>query len=123
VTSSYVSSKRSKSGYAGFGQQGSAARKVAVDSFQNIANVEISKPATTGSAEDAEELKAISGVLHEAAKPLSVAEIAERLAWDSAKAANALARGGQYGLLRFSKVGETTKVELADASVLGPKNE
>jgi hypothetical protein len=116
MSSGYVPSKKAKSGYLSFGQQGSAARKVAVDSFQNIANVEIgSSEAVTaaGSVEASEELKTISDVLHEAAKPLAVAEIAERLRWDSAKVANALVRGGQSGALKFSKIGETTLVELS----------
>lgn len=106
--------RKSKSG--DYDLRGSAARKLAIESLRNIANVNISGSGVEGavSPETDPELAAIIGVLRGAGTPLAVTEVAERLRWKSDKTANALARGGESGVLRFSTNGETTTVSLAE---------
>jgi hypothetical protein len=113
VTSSSGFGRKGRS--ADYDLRGSAARKLAIESLRNIANVSVSD---TGSEvvgpESDPEVAAIVGLLRGAAMPLPVAEVAERLQWNSDKAANALARGGESGVLTFSKDGNTTTVMLIE---------
>ncbi|MDQ2080436.1 hypothetical protein RA307_09610 [Xanthobacteraceae bacterium Astr-EGSB] len=95
--------------------RGSAAQKLAIESLRNIANVSVSDvgsaPAPTAMDD---ELATIAEVLRGAGTALAVAAVAERLGWDSDKTANALARGGQTGVLKFSREGDRTTVALAE---------
>ena len=96
--------------------RGSAAQKLAIESLRNIANVRVRDTGIeTAISKGDEELKAIVGLLRDAGTPLPVSEVAERLQWDSGKAADALARGGEIGMLIFSKDGDRTTVALAEA--------
>jgi hypothetical protein len=87
---------------------------MAVESFRNIANTEIAEP-TSGVREDPD-VEAIAEVLKNAERPVAVAELAERLSWDSDRAAQALARGGDSGRLTFVRSGNRTFVGLSTAS-------
>lgn len=110
---SILNRKKAGPGSVGFGQSGTAAMKLAIQSIQNIANIDIGSTPAADSGQDAADLAAISDVLRGAGKPLAVAKVAELLQWDSATAAKAFARGGQSGNLKFSKDGETTLVSVA----------
>jgi hypothetical protein len=113
VTSSSSSGFGRKGRSADYDLRGSAARKLAVESLRNIANVSVSDAGSDVVGPDSDpEVAAIVGLLRGARKPLYVAEVAERLQWDSDRAANALARGGDSGVLAFSKDGDTTMVAL-----------
>lgn len=105
--------KRTKLGGVGFGQSGSAAQKLALDSLQNIANIDIASTGTATPDIDAE-VEAVGNVLRAAATPLSVAKVAEHLpSWETGRVAKVLARGGQSGMLKFFRDGETTMVDVA----------
>ena len=89
----FHSLKRTKLGGVSFGQSGSAAQKLALDSFQNIANIDIESTVAATPDIDAE-VEAVGKVLRAAATPLPVAKVAEHLPWDSGQVAKVLARGG-----------------------------
>jgi hypothetical protein len=110
VSGSGFGRKRKSSDYD---LRGSAAQKLAIESLRNIANVNVSdtESEVVGPATDPE-IAAIIGVLRGAGTPLTVAEVADRLQWDPDTAANALARGGETGVLAFSKDGDRTTVTL-----------
>jgi hypothetical protein len=102
-----------------YGTRGTAARKLAIESLQNIANVKVGVDALYGTGEDFSagdpELVEIIALVSQNAMP--VAEVAKSLpSYDSQKVANALARGGKYGILTFSKEGDNTVVALAKGS-------
>lgn len=88
------------------------AQKRAITSVQNVANV---FNTSRFDNVDNDELAAISELLLAQQTPLTVAEIAEALNWESDRAASALALGGEIGLLRFFKDGDSTRVELSKA--------
>lgn len=88
-----------------YGTEGTAARKLAIESLQNIANVQLDSP----------ELSAVVGLL--ADHPMAVSDLARRLvSFDSDRLATVLARGGESGLLSFRKEGDDTIVALKDPS-------
>lgn len=93
--------------------RGSAARKMAVESFRNIANTEV-RDTAQNSGEDTD-LDAIAELLKGVDSPVAVAEVAERLNWNSDRAAQALARGGDRGQLTFVRSGSRTFVGLPTA--------
>ena len=70
----FHSLKRTKLGGVGFCQSGSAAQKLALDSFQNIANIDIASTVTATPDIDAE-VEAIGNVLRAAATLRSTALI------------------------------------------------
>jgi imidazolonepropionase-like amidohydrolase len=102
-----VLSKRTK--FGDLNVSGSNALRQAIGSTANIANISIGGDARSDDAE----LETIVGILRSVHVPLPVAEM---LKWDSAKAADALARGGQRGVLIFSKDGDTTMVTIDQPS-------
>lgn len=101
--------KKSRSG----GNLGTAATKLAIESFRNIANADIgmAKSASSTPGDDDAITKVIS-LLQEAGSAMAVADIAKRLNMDSSRAANILVRAGKAGLLKFSTIGEAMTVEL-----------
>jgi len=108
--------KKSSSGIAsGLSDvRGTAARKMAVESFRNIADAKVWESAP--SPEEDPDVDAIAALLKSADRPVAVAEVAERLSWDSDRAANALGRGGDRGRLTFVRSGNRTFVGLPTAS-------
>ncbi len=94
----------------GFDPRGTAAQKMAVESFRNIANTEVREQ--TSRADEDPDVDAIAGLLKGVESPVAVAEVAERLKWDSDRAAGALARGGDRGRLTFVRSGKRTFVGL-----------
>jgi hypothetical protein len=97
-----------------FDPRGTAARKMAVESLRNIANTEVRD--ATPSADEDRDVDAIAELLKGVDSPVAVAELAERLKWDSDRAATALARGGDRGRLTFVRSGGRTFVGLPAAS-------
>jgi hypothetical protein len=59
------------------------------------------------------EIDAIAELLKGARMPVAVAEVAERLGWDSGRAADALSRGGASSRLTFMSSQGRTFVGLA----------
>ena len=102
--SSFSSGKKPAASAADF--RGSAAQRIAVDSFKNIANVTI-----TATDPDVAE---IVGFLRKSSGAAHVYDVADRLGWDSTRAANAMSRGAADGQLTFAadRKGHTM-VELA----------
>lgn len=92
-------SKKQSSGSLEAG--GTAAQKLAVESFKNIANTEIGALVQGPAAAEDPEVDAIAELLKGASVPVAVAEVAERLGWDSGRAADALSRGATSGRLTF----------------------
>jgi hypothetical protein len=97
------------------GTRSAAERNLALESFKNIANVDIGssmreKPGDGGSSPA---LIKIKNLLLSVNRPMPIAEVADRLGLDSDVAADALTEGGQAGVLRFLRAGDTTSVELA----------
>jgi len=88
---------------------------LALESFKNISNVDIGSSMTEKTVEGglSPALIKIQNLLLDMKRPLPIAEVADRLGLDSDMAADALAEGGQAGLLRFIRAGDTTSVELA----------
>src|SRR5271165_1666001 len=102
--SSFSSGKKSNPGASDF--RGSAAQRIAVDSFKNIANVTI-----TATDPDVAE---IVGFLRKSSGAAYVYKVADRLGWDSTRAANAMSRGAADGQLIFTADEKGyTMVELA----------
>ncbi|HME84080.1 MAG TPA: hypothetical protein VKG91_05890 [Roseiarcus sp.] len=102
--STYSSGKKSESSASDF--RGSAAQRIAVDSLKNIANVTITaiKP----------EVAEIIALLRKSSGALYIYDVADRLGWDSARAANAMSRGAADGQLTFIADDKgQTMVELA----------
>ena len=106
--------KKAKPANGVFGSRGIAAQKLAVDSLQNIANLDFARP--KAASDSSGEAAAISNLLATAAQPMAVADIARDLNWDAVKAAQALVRGAESGLLKFTRDGDETKVELSPES-------
>ncbi|MEJ2377952.1 MAG: hypothetical protein P8Y71_22060 [Pseudolabrys sp.] len=94
---------------------GSAEQKLAVESVRNVANWGVHEKTGESAADTDRELAAIVSVLRNAGTSLAVAEVAKQLQWDSEKTANALARGGEFGVLGFSRDGDWTTVALKKA--------
>jgi len=102
---------------------GSAAQRIAVESLKNIANVTIGGEPRPSKSEGSHtppetapdpDLDAVVNLLRNARSPLSVADVAGRLQWDSNRAAGTLSRGGGIGRLVFSVVNGRTLVALAE---------
>jgi hypothetical protein len=91
--------------------RGTAARKMAIESFKNIANTVVGGDAVMGPSPDPE-VEAIERLLSNATTPVAIAEVAEQLNWDSGRAAEALTRGGDNDRLIFVKSGGRTFVGL-----------
>jgi len=106
-----VISKKIKS--SDFGLRGSAARKLAIESSLNIANVHIGGNSSSVKVISDEEFAPIVEVLRKAKLPVRVGVLAKHLPWDSTKTADVLARAGQSGLLEFFKDGDTTTVAIS----------
>ena len=81
-----------------------SARRLAIETTQNIANLKL------GPSSDHPDIPALTELLID--QPLPVAQVAKALTWDSERTAEVLARGGEAGLLSFSKRGDTTYVGL-----------
>jgi hypothetical protein len=96
-----------------FGLRGSAARKLAIESLLNIANVYIGGDSSSATVISDEEFAPIIEVLRKAKHPVTVGVLAKQLPWDSTKTAEVLARAGQSGLLEFAKDGDTTTVAIS----------
>ena len=101
-----VGGKRIKFGSSG----GSAAQKLAVDSFHNIANSNIGGT-SLGPSFTPVDFKKINPPLASilallASSSMTVGEIGQKLPWNSDQLAEALRRGGEEGLLSFLKEGE-----------------
>jgi len=92
-------SKKQSSGSLGPG--GTAAQKLAVESFKNIANTDVGGLVESAAAAEDVDVDAIALLLKGAGVPVGVAEVAERLGWDSGRAADALSRGAMSGRLTF----------------------
>src|SRR5579871_311463 len=90
---------------------GSAARKLAVESFTNIAKTVIGGARASAATADPE-VDAIATLLKTAGGPMGVVEVAERLAWNSGRVAEALSRGGSSGRLVFTSSQGSTLVGL-----------
>ena len=107
---------------------GTAAQKLAVESFKNIANTDIGGAVGGGAAPRARALDPdvdeIVALVRKAGAPVAVADVAVQLHWDSARAAEALARGGAGGRLIFVGSSGRTFVGLpaqpADGSTAPP---
>jgi hypothetical protein len=97
------------------GTRSAAERNLALESFKNIANVDIgsSMREKPGDGDSSPALIKIQNLLLSVSRPMPIAEVADRLGLDSDMAADALTEGGQAGLLRFLRAGDTTSVELA----------
>ena len=93
--------------------RGTAARKMAIDSFRNIADTTLG-PSEADAARD-RDVDAIVALLKKADQPVAVVEVAERLGWDSDRAAQALSYGGDRGLLTFVRTSPQTLVGLPAA--------
>jgi len=116
VASNLGFGKKSKT--SGFSLGGSAARKLAIETTHNIANINIGSTggAPDPSAGDDQDLAAVIELLRQTREPLPVATVAAKLGWDSEKTANALERGGQAGVLAFFRdAEEMTRVALASS--------
>lgn len=98
--------------------RGSAAQRIAVESFKNIANVVIGEVASPPA--DEADIAAVVALLQATASPIAIAEVAERLGWDSTRAANALAAGGAAHRLMFFTSDGWTKVGIAGGSRAAP---
>ena len=116
--SSLFGDRKLKSSSSGFDPRGTATQKMAVESFLNIANTTIGGDVGGGvglrrplPAQDAD-VDAIIALVEGAKAPLAIAEMADRLRWDSDRAANALERGGDLGRLTFARDGGRTFVGL-----------
>jgi hypothetical protein len=94
--------------------RGTAARRLAVESLINIAGASVGE--APSSAANDPEVGAIVELLKSVDRPVAVADVAERLKWDSERAAQALARGGDGGVLTFIRSGASTFVGLSTAS-------
>ena len=81
-----------------------SARRLAIETTQNIADLKL------GLSSDHSDIPALTELLID--RPLPVAQVAKQLTWDSGRTAEVLARGGEAGLLSFSKQGDTTYVGL-----------
>jgi hypothetical protein len=99
---------------------GFAAQKAAIESTHNIANLDFKGVASAGVQDQGavatarnRDVAAVVEVLRQAATPLSVADAAKQLQWDSQRAANALEWGGQSGALTFFSEGSKTMVTAA----------
>jgi hypothetical protein len=60
------------------------------------------------------ELTKVIYVLYKLKKPTLVTQVADLVEWDSEKTADALERGGKYGVLVFSRGDKGTMVGLAE---------
>ncbi len=89
---------------------------MAVESFKNIANAEVTVTGGMGGAVSAPEpdadVDAIADLLKDASAPVAIADLTTRLGWDSGRTADALARGGDRGRLSFVRYGDRTFVGL-----------
>ena len=99
--STFGSKKRSP---GSFDVVGTAAQKLAVESFKNIANTDVSVAVdrdAIGSPAPDPDVEAITALVRNAGAPVAVADVAAQLHWDSGRAAEALSRGGASGRLTF----------------------
>jgi hypothetical protein len=89
---------------------------MAIESLRNIADVKIREKSSQSDNPEDPDVERIVDILRDAGASLAVTEIAGRLQWDSDRTANALARGGQSGVLKFTRDQEDrTTVALAQA--------
>ncbi len=95
---------------SGYDPRGTATQKMAVESLKNIASFTVGERSSP--PDDDPDVDAISTLLKDAHSPVAIAEVAERLGWDSGHAADALARGGDRGRLTFLRTGGRTFVGL-----------
>jgi hypothetical protein len=115
---SFGSKKRSGS----FDVGGTAAQKLAVESFKNIANTDVSIAGTDGaigSPTPDPDVEAITTLVKNAGVPIAVADVAAQLHWDSGRASKALSRGGASGRLTFVASAGRTFVGLPAQSAGG----
>lgn len=113
-------SARTKSSPRNLGNSplGKIAQQRAIDSLQNIAGLEIGgdENASASGAPASLRLDSDLDAIVKLLKPesaVAIRAVAKELGWNADRAAEALMRGGQSGVLHFKKDQDTTMVTLA----------